>query len=77
MKTPALNRILAAGPMVVENKIVAALKFFGPMTKEEIQEKLAMVGMDVEMRDLDGAVRLLVINKMIREGDPKGVYVAL
>ena len=77
MKTPALTKILAASPGILENQIVNALKFFGPMTKEEILEKLAMIGSDPEMRDLDQAVSGLLRNKMIREGEPKGIYVAL
>ena len=55
--------------MILENKIIQALKFFGHLTASEINEKLKAIGVNVESRDLDAALRLLVLNGQVRKTD--------
>lgn len=55
--------------MVLENKIVQALQYFGHLNKEELTEVLEMIGIFVERRDLDQAISLLKLNGLIREAD--------
>lgn len=55
--------------MILENKIVLALKYFGHLSKAEISDKLRLIGVTVESRDLDGALKLLVINRLVRPCD--------
>jgi len=47
--------------MIVEKKIVEALKFFGHMDKTEIDQKLQAIGMKIEIRDLDQCINCLSI----------------
>lgn len=52
--------------MILENKIIQALRFFGPMTADQIIEKLKMIGVTVEVRDVELAMSGLERNKYVR-----------
>lgn len=60
--------------MFLEEVIQGALKYFGPLNKKQIQQKLKLRGMSIEERDLDHALYLLVINKRIKKSDTKGCF---
>lgn len=55
--------------MILENKIVDALRFFGAMSRDQIIEKLSLVGLHCEPRDVDHALRLLITNQLVRRTD--------
>lgn len=55
--------------MITEHKIMEALMFFGAMNSEQIQEKLKMIGIDYELRDVEHVLRILINTKNIRRAD--------
>jgi hypothetical protein len=60
--------------MILEKVIIGALQFYGPLYREEIMHKLDMRGWKIKDKDVDQAIKLLVIDKKIKEGWPKGLY---
>lgn len=66
-----------SGQMILENKIVQSLKYFGAMDKYQIKKRLEIVGIRCEMQDIDHALMRLTISKIVRPTDyDKKVYIA-
>ena len=50
--------------MILEETIINAIKFFGPLNKRDLMQKLELRGLQIELRDLDDALR--VLNKQVQ-----------
>jgi hypothetical protein len=55
--------------MLLEDKVKQALIYFGPMDRQQIIGKLYMLGLDIEDRDLDLAIRNLMRHNLVRQSD--------